>query len=81
MCFANELPERCSALPEQVGARPRRRTVQPLTWIVSVALIPVLLYDVWQTVQDVQHRHAAAGYDTALSLSSPGAARPRELAD
>lgn len=74
MCLANELPQRHIALPERVLARPRRRTVQPLTWIVSLAVVPVLLYDVWQTVQDVNHRHAAAAH-TAVSLSVTAGAR------
>lgn len=73
MCLPNELPERVVALPERVPARPQRRRVQPLTWIVSVALAPVLLYDVWQTVQDVHHRHAAAA--ATAGLSSTAAAR------
>jgi hypothetical protein len=75
MCLANELPERYVALPEQVPARPRRRTVQPLTWIVSAALVPVLLYDVWQTARDVNHRHAAAATHTTVNLSSTAAGR------
>lgn len=75
MCRANELPERYVALPEQIPARPRRRTVQPLTWIVSVALAPVLLYDVWQTAHDVSHRHAVAAAGTAVNLSSTVAGR------
>lgn len=74
MCLATELPERHVALPEQAPAHPRRRTVQPLTWIVSVALMPVLLYDVWQTAHDVNHRHAAAAANTTVSLSSTAAA-------
>lgn len=75
MCLANELPERSVALPQRVLARPLRRMVQPLTWIVSAALVPVLLYDVWQTVQDVNQRHAAAVAHTTVSLSSTAAAR------
>jgi hypothetical protein len=67
MCLADELPERYVALPEPAAARPRRRTVQPLTWIVSVALMPVLLYDVWQTAHDVIHRHAAAATQTTVN--------------
>jgi hypothetical protein len=70
MCLANELPERYVALPEPAPARPRRRTVQPLTWIVSVALMPVLLYDVWQTAREVNHRHAVAAAHTPINLSS-----------
>jgi hypothetical protein len=43
-------------------ARRERRRIRPLTWIVAVALTPVLIYDVWQTVQDVKHRHEVRGY-------------------
>ena len=59
MCRANQSPERHGAHLNQ-PARPKHRAVQPLTWIVAVALMPVLLYDVWQTVQDVKHHHAGA---------------------
>jgi hypothetical protein len=75
MCLADGLPESADALPERVPAPRARRRIQPLTWIVTVALTPVLLYDVWQTVQDVRHRRAADAYDIAVSLDSPAATR------
>lgn len=70
MWRASELPERHVAILERIPARPRRHTVRPLTWIVSLGLMPVLLYDVWQTVQDVNRRHAAAAAESTVNLSS-----------
>lgn len=81
MCLTDGLPQLDEALPERVPARRARRRVQPLTWIVTVALTPVLIYDVWQTVQDVKHRHAAGAYDIAANLGAPGTARPHGLSD
>lgn len=81
MCLANQSPERHGTHLNQLPARPKHRTVQPLTWIVTVALMPVLLYDVWQTVQDVKHHHAGGATDTAANLSSPAAARSHRLSD
>ena len=78
MCLADRVSEIDDALAERVPPRQRRRRIQPLTWIVTAALTPVLLYDVWQTVQDVKHRHAAGGY-TAANLSSSAVGRPRGL--
>lgn len=66
-------------VPERVPPRRQRRRIRPLTWIVSVALTPLLLYDVWQTVQDVKHRHAAGGYATAVNLSPSAVGRPHPL--
>jgi hypothetical protein len=81
MCLADGLPRFDDPLPGAVPPRRARRRIQPLTWIVAVALAPVLLYDVWQTVQDVKHRHAAGGYDIAANLGSPAVARPHGLSD
>jgi len=79
MCLANGLPERKDALREPIPARPERQRIQPLTWIFTVALMPVLLYDVWQTVKDVkQHRVTRACI--AVNLSPP-AARPHGFSD
>jgi hypothetical protein len=75
MCLADGLQERDEAPAERAPARRERRGIRPLTWIVSVALTPVLLYDVWQTVQDVKHGRAAGGYATAVNLSSSAAGR------
>jgi hypothetical protein len=36
------------------------RKVHPLTWIVSAALMPVLVWDVWQTLHDIKQHHAFA---------------------
>jgi hypothetical protein len=80
MRLADGLSNRDGVLRERAPARRGRRRIQPLTWIVTVAVMPVLLYDVWQTVQDVKHRHAAGGYASAVELSSSAASRPRELA-
>ena len=65
MGLAVQLTERDVALPAPAPARRERRRIQPLTWIVAAALMPVLVYDVWQTVQDVKHRHEARGYVAA----------------
>ena len=81
MCLANQSPERHGMHRHQVPARPKRRTVRPLTWITTVALMPVLLYDVWQTVQDVKHHHAGGATDTTANLSSPAAVRSHRLSD
>ena len=82
MCLADGLPEREDVLPRWVVQvrRPRRR-IQPVTWIVTIALMPVLLYDVWQTVQDVKQHHAARAYDIAGNLGSRDSARPDGLPD
>jgi hypothetical protein len=80
MCLADGLPKGDNALCARVPARRERRRIQPLTWIVAVAVTPVLLYDVWQTVQDVKQHHAARGNYIAINLGSPGAA-PRGLPD
>lgn len=81
MCLADGLPELDDALRAPIPPRRQRRRIQPLTWVVTVALTPVLLYDVWQTVQDVKHRHAPGAYDIAANLDSPATARPRGLSD
>ena len=81
MCRADGLAELDHALPERVPARRARPRIQPLTWIVSVALTPVLLYDVWQTVQDVRQHHVARAYAAAVNLGSPASARPDGLPD
>ena len=81
MCLADGLSEIDGLLPGRVAPRRQRRRVQPLTWIVTIALTPVLLYDVWQTVQDVKHRHAAVGYATAVNLSSSALGRLHSLSD
>jgi hypothetical protein len=72
MCLADGLPERHAVLPEPTPGRRARRRIQPLTWIVTVALMPVLLYDVWHTVQDVKQHHAARAYgvDSGSSIMS-----------
>jgi len=41
----------------------------------------VLLYDVWQTVQDVKQHHVARAYAAAVNLGSPASARPDGLPD
>ena len=79
----DELPDRepplCGHRPQSL---PRRRPrVRPLTWIVAAAFVPVLIYDVWQTVQDVRHRHEVRAYALTAKLSLPAAERPRALID
>ena len=81
MGLADGLPECKDALPERTPARGERHRIRPLTWIVSVALVPVLLYDVWQTVQDVKHRHAAGAYAIASNLYSPARVQPHQGSD
>jgi hypothetical protein len=53
-------------------ARRERRRIRPLTWIVAVALTPVLIYDVWHTVQDVKHRHEVRGFIAGITGSPHG---------
>lgn len=79
MCLADGLPELDDARGARIPPRRQRGRIRPLTWIVTIALTPVLLYDVWQTVQDVKHRHAPGAYEIAANLDSPAAARPRGL--
>ena len=67
MCLADGLKERNEALPVRVPVRPARRRIQPLTWVVAVAVMPVLLYDVWQMVQDVKQHHAARADDITVN--------------
>ena len=81
MCLADGLPELDDARRERVPARRPRPRIQPLTWIVAVALAPVLLYDVWQTVQDVKQHHVARAYAAAVNLGLPASARPDRLPD
>ena len=56
-------PEGEPGLSEHAPARPRRRKVHPLSWFVAAALMPLLVWDVWQTLQDVKHRHQAYASD------------------
>jgi hypothetical protein len=79
MCLADGLPELDDTLPERLPARRARRRIQPLTWIFAVALLPVLLYDVWQTVQDVKQHHVARAHDAAMNLAARPGARPGRL--
>jgi hypothetical protein len=75
----DELPDREHPLSGH-GSHPLQRRqprVRPLTWIVTAALIPVLIYDVWQTVQDVKHHHEIRAYALTANLSPPAAERPR----
>ena len=58
-----------------------RRRVQPLTWIVAAALMPVVVYDVWQTLHDVRQRQQIRAYALAANLGPPAAERPRALFD
>jgi hypothetical protein len=81
MCLADGLPELDDTLPARLPARRARRRIQPLTWIFTVALMPVLLYDVWQTVQDVKQHHVAHAYDAAMNLASRASAGPDGLPD
>jgi hypothetical protein len=81
MCLADGLPEREDVVPGRMPPRRPRRRIQPVTWIFTIALMPVLLYDVWQTVQDVKQHHVARAYSIANYLSSRDSARPEGLAD
>jgi hypothetical protein len=81
MCLADGLPDLDATLPERLAARRARRRIQPLTWIFTVALLPVLLYDVWQTVQDVKQHRVARAYDAAMNLGARASARPDGLPD
>jgi hypothetical protein len=67
--FVNEeYPEGGNMPSEPAAARPGRRRVHPITWVAAAALIPLLGWDVWQTLQDIKHRQAYA------SLARPPAA-------
>jgi hypothetical protein len=74
MCLADGIPKLDDTLPGRFPARRARRRIQPLTWAVGAALMPVLLYDVWQTMQDVKQRHAARSY-VALNPGSAATGR------
>jgi hypothetical protein len=43
--------------------------------------MPVLIYDVWQTVHDVKRRQDIRAYALAMNLSPPPAERPLSLFD
>ena len=75
MFLIDELPEGEDVLCGQAPARPQRHKVRPLTWVVAAALMPLLAYDVWQTLQDVKHRHQA--YASHMIPSAAAAARLR----
>jgi hypothetical protein len=60
MFLSEELPEREDASCEQVPKGPQPSRVHPLTWAALVAMLPLLSWDVWQTMQDVKHRHQAS---------------------
>ena len=60
MSLSDELPEREDAFCEQVSKGSQRSRVHPLTWAALVAMLPFLSWDVWQTMQDVKHRHQAS---------------------
>jgi hypothetical protein len=59
MSLSDELAEREDGLYEQVPKGSQRSRVHPLTWAALVAMVPLLSWDVWQTMQDVKHRHQA----------------------
>ena len=81
MCRVHGLAEFEDALRERTPARRQPRRIQPLTWIVTAALMPVLLYDGWQTVRDVKQHHLARTRYVAVNLGSPRAARPDRNSD
>lgn len=55
------------------------RRVHPLTWIVGAALTPVLVWDVWQTMHDIQQRHQASAFPlTAAATVMSNRTRPFE---
>jgi len=56
----DELTEDEPVYSERASARRLRHRVHPLTWIGLVAVVPLLSWDVWQTLQDVRHRHEAS---------------------
>ena len=60
MFLSDKLPEREDALSGQVPKGSQRSRVHPLTWAALVAMLPLLSWDVWQTMQDVKHRHQAS---------------------
>ena len=47
------------------------RKVHPITWIVSAALMPVLVWDVWQTMHDINARHHSASPLSAAATVVP----------
>lgn len=63
---------------EQESACPQRHKVRPLTWMVAAALMPLLCYDVWQTLHDAKHRHEA---HAAAPLSASSTASSDVLRD
>jgi hypothetical protein len=57
--LTDQLREDEPVYSELASARRLRLRVHPLTWIGLVAAMPLLGWDVWQTLQDVKHRHEA----------------------
>jgi hypothetical protein len=53
--------------------RARRRRVHPLTWATLAAVMPLLGWDVWQTLQDVKHRHEVSQVRSLTSERLPTA--------
>jgi hypothetical protein len=56
----------------------RRHKVHPLTWVAAAALMPLLAWDVWRTLQDVKQRHQPYASVTSPAVS---AARPGDHVD
>lgn len=43
-----------------VKTRKRPRKIQPITWIVGLALLPLLVWDVRQTIKESKQPHATS---------------------
>ena len=60
MYLNDECPEGENLPSEQAPALPERRRVHPITWVAAAALLPLLVWDIRETLQDVKHRQASA---------------------
>jgi hypothetical protein len=59
----NEVSERAAA------ARPNQsRKIHPVTWIAAAALLPILVWDVQQSVKEVRLHHALIEASRSLPL-------------
>jgi hypothetical protein len=59
-----------AALADVATPVPRtRHRIHPLTWVVAAALMPVLCWDAWQSLQEAKqrvHTHAGAQIESGV---------------
>jgi hypothetical protein len=74
-------PPGAAAFPELAPRTAAPRRVHPLTWVVAAALIPVLCWDAWRSLEEAKQRvhthHGAAQLDAGAPAAFSVAQRGR----